>query len=277
MSYGPASGASPGFRENRLLQAWSAGQATLNGWLVIPDSCSAEAMAHAGWDSLTLDMQHGLIDYAQAVQMLMAISTTGTVPLVRVPWLDEGQIMKMLDAGAYGIICPMINTQQQARRFAGACLYAPRGCRSFGPIRASLYAGDAYKDRANDILATFAMIETREALGNLEKILAVEELTGVYIGPVDLSLSLGARPMLDQEDPVVVQAIEHIVRTAKASGKRVGMHNGTVAYALRMVSLGADFVSVGSDMHLMMAGARDTVSQFRTSCPVERGPEAGLA
>lgn len=103
MSYEPASGTSPGVRENRLLQAWSAGLATLNGWLVLPDPSSAEAMAHAGWDSLTLDMQHSLIDYAQAVRMLMAISTTDTVPLVRVPWLEEGLIMKMLDAGAYGI------------------------------------------------------------------------------------------------------------------------------------------------------------------------------
>lgn len=258
-------GKNSSLRQNRLLQSWDSGRATLNGWLAIPDAASAELMAHAGWDSLTLDMQHGLIDYPQALSMLRAISTTETVPLVRVPWLDEGFIMKMLDAGAYGIICPMINTEEQARQFTRACRYPPRGNRSFGPIRAGLYGGDGYGDHADDLLPTIAMIETLEALDNLESILKVEELTGIYIGPADLSLAHGLKPSFDQQDSTVVQAIEHIIRTAKAMGKRAGVHNATVAYAKKMVDLGADFVTVGSDLRLMNTAAREVISDFRSA------------
>jgi 4-hydroxy-2-oxoheptanedioate aldolase len=255
------------WRENRLLTAWRAGRRTLNGWLAIPELCCAEVMAHAGWDSLTLDMQHGLIGYQRAVEMLIAISTTPAVPLVRVPWLDEGVVMKMLDAGAYGIICPMINTRADAERFALACRYPPRGARSYGPIRARLYAGEEYAARANDTVLAIAMIETRQALDNLEDILGVAEISAVYIGPADLSLALGAAPRFDPEDPSVLRAIEQIITTARRRGKRVGIHNGTVAYAERMLALGADFVTVGSDLRLLGDGARQVVSAFRKSHP----------
>ncbi len=117
-------------RENKLRRLWRDGGAAVNGWLAIPSSVSAEAMAHQGWDSLTIDMQHGLVDYTNALPMLQGISTTETVPLVRVPWLEPGVIMKALDAGAYGIICPMVNTREDAERFVGACRYAPQGYRS---------------------------------------------------------------------------------------------------------------------------------------------------
>ncbi len=259
----PTTPGNDAFRENRLLTSWRAGKATLNGWLSIPEPCTAEAMAHVGWDSLTIDMQHGLIDYQQAVQMLIGISTTPTVPLARVPWLEEGIVMKMLDAGAYGIICPMVNTRADAERLVRACRYAPRGIRSFGPTRARLYAGDDYERRANDTVLAIAMIETREALDNLDAILDVPDLSGVYIGPADLSLALGKEPRFDQEDSVVLGAIERIITGARKAQKRVGIHNGTVAYAERMIALGADFVTVGSDLRLLIAGAQQVVSAFR--------------
>jgi 4-hydroxy-2-oxoheptanedioate aldolase len=264
---GTAASGSGAFRENLLLTSWRAGKATLNGWLSIPEPFTAEAMAHGGWDSLTIDMQHGVIAYQQAVQMLIGISTTPTVPLVRVPWLDEGIVMKMLDAGAYGIICPMINTRADAERLARSCRYAPRGIRSFGPIRVRLYAGDEYERRANDTVLAIAMIETRDALDNLEAIVDVPELSGIYIGPADLSLSLGIEPRLDPEEPVVLRAIERIITTTRRAGKRVGIHNGTVAYAERMIALGADFVTVSSDLRLMSAGAEQVVSAFRQRHP----------
>ncbi|MBD3243776.1 MAG: 2,4-dihydroxyhept-2-ene-1,7-dioic acid aldolase [Chitinivibrionales bacterium] len=251
------------FRENTLLRAWASGRATLNGWLSIPDANAAEAMAHANWDSLTVDMQHGLIDYRAALALLQAISTTEVVPLVRVPWLDEGIIMKMLDAGAYGIICPMIDTAAQAARLARACRYPPRGSRSFGPIRAGLYGGEDYAAHANDQLPVFAMIETQEAIGNLDEILAVEELTGVYVGPSDLSLAHGEQPVWDREGSAADRAMCAIVGKARAAGKRSGAHCGSVAYARRMIAQGADFATVGSDMRLMSAGAQTVVSAFR--------------
>ena len=128
-------------RENRVRTIWQSGEAAVNGWLHIPSSWSAEIMSHQGWDSLTVDMQHGLMDYQTALTMLQAVSTTPVTPLARVPWNEPGIIGRMLDAGAYGIICPMINTRADAEAFVGACRYAPQGYRSLGPTRANLYAG----------------------------------------------------------------------------------------------------------------------------------------
>src|SRR3954467_9765590 len=119
-------------RENRIRTLWAAGKAAVNGWLAIPSVFSAETMAHAGWDALTIDMQHGVVDYGAAVSMLTAISTTAVAPVVRVPWLDPGIIMKMLDAGAYGIICPMVNTRADAERFVSAMCYPPRAAAASG-------------------------------------------------------------------------------------------------------------------------------------------------
>lgn len=253
--------------KNPLLEAWKNGQSTLNGWLAIPNPSAAEAMAHQGWDSLTIDMQHGLADYQIALQMLMAISASPkpTVAMARVAWLDEGRIMRMLDAGCFGIICPMINSKDEAARFVRACNYAPVGTRSFGPIRVGLYEGADYYKQANEEVLSIAMIESREALDNLDSILDVDELKAVYIGPADLSLALGCTPKFDQEERPVVEAIEHIVKTTRAKGKWVGVHNATVAYAQRMVALGANFVSVSSDLRLMMAGAENVVSEFRAT------------
>ncbi|MEO5772370.1 MAG: aldolase/citrate lyase family protein, partial [Burkholderiaceae bacterium] len=163
-------------RENRLRTLWQNDQAAVNGWLAIPNSFSAEVMAHQGWDTLTIDLQHGVIEYAAMVPMLQAISTTPTVPIVRVPWLEPGIIMKSLDAGAYGLICPMVNSREDAQKFVAWSSYAPKGTRSFGPIRALLYGGADYAAEANDTVVRFAMIETAQALENLDAILSVEGL-----------------------------------------------------------------------------------------------------
>src|SRR5678816_4904948 len=117
-------------------------------------------MAHQGFDSLTIDMQHGVVDYQVAVSMLQGISTLGVVPLARVPWNDPARLMKILDAGAYGVICPMINTAQEAEAMVRACKYPPRGFRSWGPVRASLYAGTDYGDHAN--VETLSLIHISE-------------------------------------------------------------------------------------------------------------------
>jgi 4-hydroxy-2-oxoheptanedioate aldolase len=122
-------------KENRLRTLWKQDRAVVNGWLAIPDSFSAEVMARQGWDSLTVDLQHGVVDYQRMVTMLQAISTTDTLPMVRVPWLEPGIIMKSLDAGAQALICPMVNTREEAQKFVAWTSYAPRGTRSFGPVR----------------------------------------------------------------------------------------------------------------------------------------------
>ena len=137
-------------RPNPLIKLLNEDRAIVNGWLAIPNSFSAEVMAHQGWDSLTVDMQHGISDYQNAVTMFQAICTTSTAPLTRVPWLEEGIVMRMLDAGAYGVICPMINKASDAERFVQACYYPPFGQRSFGPIRALFSLGADYPSHAND-------------------------------------------------------------------------------------------------------------------------------
>jgi 4-hydroxy-2-oxoheptanedioate aldolase len=250
-------------RENRLRSLWRENKPSLNGWLAVPNGFSAEVMAHQGWDSLTIDLQHGVVDYQAMVGMLQAISTTPTVPVVRVPWLDPAALMKALDAGAYGLICPMVNTPEDAAKLVAWTHYAPQGTRSFGPVRASLYGGPDYAERANDTVFVFAMIETRQALDNLDAILAVEGLDGVYVGPSDLSLSLGCKPTFDDVDVPVAQAIEHIVHRATAHGRVAGIHNGRVDVARARAALGYRFLTIGSDARLLAAGAQQVVSQWK--------------
>jgi len=254
-------------RENRLRALWSAGKSAVNGWLAIPDAFSAETMARQGWDALTVDLQHGLSDYQAMVGMLQAISTTDAVPVVRVPWLEPGMLMKVLDAGAYGVICPMINTPEEARRFVAWTSYPPRGVRSFGPQRALLYAGPDYPRRANDTVVRLAMIETAQGLDNLDAILATEGLDGIYVGPADLSLALGCTPSFDDVEPKVAQAIDHIVARAQAHGRIAGIHNGGPDAALARVAKGFRFVTVGSDARFMTAGAQDALARMRRDAP----------
>ena len=249
-------------RENRLRALWKDDKAVLNGWLAVPNSFSAEVMAHQGWDSLTVDMQHGVIDYAAMVTMLQAISTTATVPIVRVPWLEPGVVMKALDAGAYGVICPMVNTREEAQRFVAYTNYAPKGTRSFGPVRAALYGGADYAQRANETVVRFAMIETKQALDNLDDILSVEGLDAIDIGPSDLSLALGCRPVFDDVDPPVAQAIDHIVARAKAHGVVAGVHNGVPEVARARVAKGFRFVTLGSDARFLAAGSQLMLSSM---------------
>jgi 4-hydroxy-2-oxoheptanedioate aldolase len=250
-------------RENPLRALWKDGRTAANGWLAIPNAFSAEVMAHQGWDSLTIDLQHGAIDYAAMLGMLQAISTTATVPLVRVPWLEPGILMKALDAGAYGLICPMINTREDAQRLVAWTCYAPRGTRSYGPVRASLYAGADYAEHADRTVVRFAMIETAQALDNLDAILSVEGLDAVYVGPSDLSLSLGCRPTFDEVEPKVAQAIDHVVDRARAHGIVAGIHNGRTETARARIAKGFRFVTVGSDARLLAAGSQELLSALR--------------
>jgi 4-hydroxy-2-oxoheptanedioate aldolase len=250
-------------RPNKLREIWRTGGAVVNGWLAIPNAFSAETMAHQGWDALTIDLQHGVVDYPAMLGMLQAISTTATVPVVRVPWLEPGILMKTLDAGAYAVICPMVNTREDAQRLVAWTHYAPRGTRSFGPVRALLYGGPDYPEHANDTIVTFAMIETAQALDNLDDILSVEGLDAVYIGPSDLSLSLGCKPTFDDVEPRVAQAIDHVLDRARAHGLIAGIHNGTPEAARARIAKGFQFVTISSDARLMAAGAQQVLSQMR--------------
>ena len=250
-------------RENRLRTIWGGGGTVVNGWVHIPSPFSAEVLAHSGLDSLTIDMQHGPVDYASLVAMLQAISTTNTVPVVRVPWHDPGLVMRALDAGAYAVICPMVDTPGQAEAFVGACRYPPDGYRSYGPFRAALYGGEDYTEHANQTVVAIAMIETREALEKLEKILDVDGLDGVFVGPSDLGQSLGYGPGTDREEPEMVEAIDTVVAAARDRGLAAGIFTGSPEQAPRMIEKGFNFVNVSTDVQLLAGAAAEVVAQLK--------------
>tara|TARA_B100001250_G_C19696618_1_gene742844 strand:+ start:82 stop:873 length:792 start_codon:yes stop_codon:yes gene_type:complete len=251
-------------RKNKLKEIIKQGKAVINGWLQIPNSFSAEVMAKQGWDSLTIDMQHGVVDYPNALQMLQAISTTDTMPMARVNWNEPGQIMKILDAGSYGVICPMVSNKEQAKKFVQACMYPPKGYRSFGPIRGMLYGGADYGNHANNELLKIAMIETKEALDNLDEIMTTPGVDGIYIGPADLSLAVNEKPSFDKSEddpvyPVIMKVLEH----AKKNNIFAGIHNMTAEYAQKMIEKGFQLVTVGSEQRFMATGAKDAIKKLK--------------
>ena len=253
-------------RKNKLKEIFKKGNAAVNGWLQIPNSFTAELMANQDWDSLTLDMQHGIIDYSSAIGMLQAISTKNVVPLVRVNWNEPGQIMKILDAGCYGIICPMVSNKKEAENFVQACMYPPQGYRSFGPVRGFLYGGSDYPKYANDELLKFAMIETKESLDKLDEIMSTPGLSGIYIGPADLSIALGEEPGFDKpEGTKAYNEICRILETAKKHNIFAAIHNGTPEYALKMIEKGFNLVTVGSDHRSISIGAKLIIDKIKGS------------
>ena len=250
-------------RPNRMKQIWREGGYVTLGWLSIPNAFSAEVMARQGFDALCIDMQHGLIDYNDVWPMLQAVSQTDTVPVVRVPWNDPQMIMKVLDAGAYGLIIPLVNNSQEAAAAVAACRYPPDGIRSFGPARAALYAGPGYVQEANDEIVVFAMIETRQGIDNLEAICATPGLDGVYIGPADLSYALGLPPQADNEHPLHIETCDRICATAHRHGKKAAMHTASAAFAAKSVERGFDLVMLTSDVACMSAAARRQLEELR--------------
>jgi 4-hydroxy-2-oxoheptanedioate aldolase len=245
---------------NRARAQLAAGGTVLSGWLTTGSTLVAETLAHAGFDALTLDLQHGAIDDGEVLGVLQAIATTDVVPLVRVAWNDPALVMKALDLGAWGVICPMIESADDVRRFVQACRYPPLGIRSFGPTRARLAHGDAYARHANDEVLAIAMIETAGALAALDEILAVPGLDAVFVGPADLSQALGGPPGSDWVDGPVPAALERVLERSAAAGVHAGLFTRSVSYARRMRERGFRLLTVGSDLDFLGGGARAAVA-----------------
>jgi 4-hydroxy-2-oxoheptanedioate aldolase len=257
-------------RENTVKSAWKAGKATVGAWLSIPHSYSAELMAHQGFDWLCIDMQHGVIDYADAVAMLTAISTTDTIPFVRVPWNDPAIIMKVLDAGAYGVVVPLINTRADAEAAVAACRYPPLGIRSNGANRGMLYGGMDYVANANDHICCIPMIETKQAIENLDDILSVPGVDGAYIGPSDLSFALGLPPRMDNEDPLHVETVDKILDACKRHGVAAGSHTGGPRFSRRFLDMGFQMITLTSDGQSMVRGVRDQLKELGERQPAAK-------
>ena len=195
---------------NMLKKRLQAGKACVNAWLAIPSGFSAETMAQCGWDSVTVDMQHGVQDYQSMVACFQAMDKHPVTPLVRVPWNEPGIIGKVLDGGAWGVICPMVNTPPRPRRWSPMPLSAEGQAQQRPDPRRRLWRGDALPATANDEVLVIPMIETQEAIDNIDAILDVPGISGIYIGPSDLGLSLGLEPKLDREEPQVLKIYEKL-------------------------------------------------------------------
>lgn len=250
-------------RENALKRLWAQDKPALGGWLTNPSSASAELFAHAGFDWVCIDTQHGLIDYQTSVDMLRAISTTDAVPIVRVPWNEPGIIMKSLDAGAYGVIVPMVNSRAEAEAAVSYCRYAPTGVRSYGPSRAVLYAGRDYFQHADETVLCIVMIETAQALENLDEILSVPGVDVAYIGPADLSVSLGFPPASYHEDPRYAGAVQAVLDACRKHGVAPGFHGGNPDNARARIEQGFRFVEVCEDMGALARAAAADVAAVR--------------
>jgi 4-hydroxy-2-oxoheptanedioate aldolase len=238
-------------RMNPLPIAFAAGRAAIAGWLSIDSAYAAEVVGSSGFDAVVVDCQHGMAGHAQMVAMLQALSHTPAVPMVRVSQNSLAEINRALDAGAYGVICPLVNTAEQATAFARACRYPLDGIpgdRSFGPARGLLYGGSDYAQHANAQITAFAMIETQAGLDALEGIAAVPHLNGLFVGPSDLGIALGLGPGASHREPVMVAALKRIQQACAAHGKAAGIWCSSAEMAREMIDHGYTFVVPGHDV-----------------------------
>lgn len=237
----------------------------LNCWLSVPSPLVAEVLARQGFDSVCLDMQHGMLDFSDCLGMLQSVGHTGATALVRVPGSDPAIMMKVLDAGAQGIIVPLVDSAAEAAAAVAACRYPPAGGRSFGPTRAALLSGPDYHLRANDEILVFAMIETLPGLENLEEIAATPGLDGIYIGPSDLSYALGLPPLLDNDHPQHLAVVARIIETCRRHSLIVGIHTAQPEFAQRAFEMGAHMATVATDMQCLREEARRRLACFSRS------------
>jgi 4-hydroxy-2-oxoheptanedioate aldolase len=256
---------------NSVRERWNKGIPTINGWLTLPAALSAEIMGRAGFDTVTIDMQHGAIDYSDALMLLTALTATEATPMVRVPSSDPTFITRVLDIGALGVICPMINSAAEARAFAAGARYYPIGNRSSGPLRAAMVYGADYFKQVNDAVVVLGMVETPGAIMNLDEILEIETMDGIYVGPNDLGIAMGMASGTDREEPEFLRTLEDIARRANAHRKIPGIHTNSSKYASRAIAMGFGFVTICADTGLIREGATAAVRDLRAAL---RGPKS---
>lgn len=249
-----------------LSERLRAGRPVLSAWCGIPEPAIAGILAREGFDAVTLDMQHGAIDFAATLRAIPLVAAAGKPALARIPVGDFASASRLLDAGASGVIAPMVNTVEDAGRFAGFMKFPPIGERSWGPHGALSLAGlspDRYFAEANDFSVAFAMVETREALGIVDDILAVPGIDGIFIGPSDLSIALSKGSAVDPMAGEVQLALDHARARAKAAGKLIAVHAPSGERAADMVKQGFDLVAIASDAALLRAGAQMALQMAR--------------
>lgn len=257
-------------RPNRLRELHAAGTPAIAGWVSVGHGLSAEVLGHA-FDAVIVDLQHGLFGFDTAITLLQAVCATPAMPMARVAANDFTAINRLLDAGAYGLVCPLVDSAEDARRFVSACRYPPRGTRSFGPTRAALWAGAGYFPQADDAVVKLAMIETPGGLQALDDILAVDGLDGVFVGPSDLTLALGARLPFDHRAEPLAGVLRVIVERAHRAGRMAGIFCGDPAFGADMVAAGFDLVVPGADVGMLRAAAGDWAERARAAARARSG------
>lgn len=242
-----------------LRQFLANGSCINNAWMTIGDAYLAEIVAASRqFAAVTLDMQHGLIDQKAAIDCIRAIQGFDCFALVRLPQLDSALIGILLDAAIDGLVLPQTDSADEARRFMAACHYPPQGKRSFGPTRAGLQANPADRE-----FATFCMIETSAGLQSVHDIASVDGLTGLFIGPGDLGISLGIGPGQDRSEPEFEQAVTTIKTAANSHEKVLGIHANSVAFAAKMAAAGFQLVTTWVDVLAIKQTTQDSGNSWR--------------
>lgn len=249
-------------RINKLKQLANNEIPAINAWLSSDSGYVAEVLGHCGYDAVTVDLQHGQFGIDAIPRLLQAISATPAMPWVRSSGNDLAEINKLLDMGAYGIICPMIETVEQAEALVQATRYAPMGKRSFGPARGLLYGGADYLNKANDNIIVLAMIETLKGLENAEEILQVSGLDGIYIGPNDLALSLGISPAEHWQNTELNVHIPNLINLCLKHNKYSGIFCSDVTMATAMMDCGASLVTPGNDIQMLRCEASKRIREL---------------
>jgi 4-hydroxy-2-oxoheptanedioate aldolase len=249
---------------NIVRELWKQDKAAVNVFVTIPSGFATEMLAQAAWDAMTVDMQHGPQDFQSMMACVQSMQCRNVTPMVRVPANEPNFIGRALDRGAYGIICPLVNTRADAEALVSACRYPPHGTRSNGAFRPLIYRDAAgYMSGSVEDILVIPMIESRQAVENIDEILAVPGIDAIYIGPNDLGLSYGLGAIMEHEDPKVFDIYRMLLAKTKVRGIFAGIHCGTPAYARRMIELGFRLVTLTNDSRLMLNGANAALAVLR--------------
>lgn len=246
-----------------IFEKWRNNQPTVNIFLRINNSFVAELISQLDFDAVTLDLQHGLVELEHALPMLQAINKE-KFPMVRIAANDPAAIMKLLDIGAKGIICPLINTGAEAEKLVQACYYPPKGNRSYGPLRANLPARATYMQDYHHDIVTFAQIETRESLDNLEEIAATKNLSGLYVGPYDLSISLGMAKMADFSDPKFMEHMKRVLAVAKKNNLVTAIQAYKEEEAAMLANMGFNVVTPVDESAALVQAVREKLERVKS-------------
>lgn len=237
-------------------------QPILGGWCVIPSGFAAEILARS-FDWICIDTQHGLAGQAEMVSMLQSVAIRGTPTLVRVPWNDPGAIMRALDAGAHGVVVPMVNSASEARQAVSACRYAPAGNRSWGPSRNALYDPQLGPAEIDERIACVVMVETSAGIDAVDEIASVDGVDAVFVGPSDLAVSIGVSPGSAATDPKHLELTGKVAAACQRHGRVAGIMCDSAAVAISRYESGYRMLALRSDARLLQSACESITQDVR--------------